>query len=100
MLPPALSVFFVLALVFGLLWLARRKGLAALCLRLASPVGGRAAKQMRVVERVPLTGQHSLHLVHCGGRLLLVAVSPGGCSMLADFAELSPEALSAAGGCR
>jgi flagellar biosynthetic protein FliO len=104
MLPPALAVSLVLALLFGLLWLARRKGLAALSLRLAMPGGRRAAKQMRVIERVPLSGQHSLHLVACGGRLLVVAVSPGGCSTLADFAEpsaeTSAEALSAAGGAR
>jgi flagellar biosynthetic protein FliO len=101
MLSPALAVFFVLALLFGLLWLARRKGLAALSLRLVSGPGlGRAAKQMRVVERVPLSGQHSLHLVACAGRLLVVAVSPAGCSMLAEYAEQSAEALSAAGGAR
>ena len=32
MLSPAVAVFLVLALLFGLLWLARRKGLAALSL--------------------------------------------------------------------
>lgn len=101
MLSSAFAVFFVFALLFGLLWLARRKGLAALSMRLAVPRSGRAAKQMRVVERVPLTGQHSLHLVACAGRLLVVAVSPGGCSTLADFAEeSSTEAFSAAGGNR
>jgi flagellar biosynthetic protein FliO len=100
MLPPALAVFLVLALLCGLLWLARRKGLATLSLRLAVPGGGRPPKQMRVVERVPLSGQHSLHLVACAGRLLVVAVSPGGCRTLADFAEPSAEALAAAGGAR
>lgn len=101
MLPPALAVFFVLALLFGLLWLARYKGLAALSFRWAGAAVSRPARQMRVVERVPLSGQHSLHLVACAGRLLVVAVSPSGCSTLADYAEpVSEEALSARGGTR
>jgi len=29
-----------------------------------------------------LTQQHSLHLVSVSGRILLIAVSPGGCSVL------------------
>jgi flagellar biosynthetic protein FliO len=98
MLSPALAVFVVMALLFGLLWLARRKGLAALSLRLVTPGSGRATKQMRVVERVPLTGQHSLHLVACAGRLLVVAVSPGGCSTLADLTEPPAETRSVTSG--
>ncbi len=100
MLSPALAVFLVLSLLFGLLWLARRKGLAALSLRLPKPGASRAARQLRVVERVPLTGQHSLHLVACSGRLLVVSVSPSGCSMLVDFAEQPAEVFSLAGGAR
>jgi flagellar biosynthetic protein FliO len=99
MLSPALAVFLVLTLLCGLLWLARRKGLAAFTLPLGAP-GGSRAKQMRVVERVPLSGQHSLHLVACAGRLLVVAVSPTGCTTLADLAEPSAETLSTAGGVR
>jgi flagellar biosynthetic protein FliO len=95
MLPPAVAVSLVLTLLCGLLWLARRKGLATLALSVAAPRAGRAPKQLRVVERVSLAGQHSLHLVACAGRLLVVAVSPGGCSTLADLAEPSREALSA-----
>jgi flagellar biogenesis protein FliO len=100
MLPPALAIFLVLALLFGLLWLARRKGLAALSLGFRARGGGPTARQMRVVERIPLSGPHSLHLVACGGRLLMVAASPTGCCTLADFAEPSGEARSAMGGAR
>jgi flagellar biosynthetic protein FliO len=100
MLSPALAVFFVLALLFGLLWLARRKGLAALSTSWSRSRTGRSEKQMRVVERVSLSGQHSLHLVSCAGRLLVVSVSPNGCSTLADYAEPSAESLSAVGGAR
>jgi flagellar biogenesis protein FliO len=100
MLSPSLAVLFVLALLFGLLWLARRKGLAALSLRLPGQSAGRAPRQLRVVERLPLTGQHSLHLVSCAGRSILVAVSPQGCSTVANFAELPTEAIWAAGSTR
>lgn len=97
MLPSSLAVFLVLALLALLLWLARRKGLAALALRLPGRNAARASRQMRVVERLPLTGQHSLHLVACAGRLLVVAVSPGGCQTVADFAEAPAEASAASG---
>jgi flagellar biogenesis protein FliO len=89
----SLAVFLVLALLGGLLWLARRKGLASLAVRLP----GRAPRQMRVIERLPLSGHHSLHLVACAGRLILVAVSPGGCSALADFVETPAEVAAGAG---
>ncbi len=98
MLSPAVAVFVVLALLFGLLWLARHKGLAALSGRWAIARVSRPARQMRVVERLPLSGQHSLHLVACAGRLLVVAVSPTGCSTIADYAGSASDAQGAAGG--
>jgi flagellar biogenesis protein FliO len=96
----SLAVFLVLALLGALLWVARRKGLAALTLRLPRQGNGRGPRQIRVVERLPLSGPHSLHLIACSGRLILVAVSPGGCKALADFPEVSAEAAAAAGGGR
>jgi flagellar biogenesis protein FliO len=100
MLSPALAVFLVFALVFGLLWLARRKGLAALSLRWGGAGKSHPTRQLRVVERVSLSGQHSLHLVSCAGRLLVVSVSPNGCSTLADYPEASTDVLAAASGAR
>jgi flagellar biogenesis protein FliO len=100
MLSPALAVFFVLALLFGLLWLARHKGLAALSGRWAVSGVSRPTRQMRIVERLPLSGQHSLHLVACAGRLLVISVSPTGCSTIADYAESSLDAHGAVGGAR
>ena len=44
----------------------------------------RAPRRMQVVERLPLTPQHSLHLVRIDGRLLVVASGPGGCSLLEE----------------
>jgi flagellar biogenesis protein FliO len=94
----SLAVFLVLALLCGLLWVARRKGLAVLSMRFAGSGSARIPRKMRLIERLPLNGQHSLHLVACAGRLILVAASPGGCNAVADFPENPGEAVSAAGG--
>ena len=83
------AVFLVLALLAAALWLLRRKGFASVRLPLAR--SGGAARKMQVVERVSLSAQHSLHLVSLGGRLIIVGVSPGGCSRIAVFAERKAE---------
>ncbi len=85
MLQQYLAVFLVLALLFGALWLLRRKGLAAISLRQFRGAPA-ASRQMQVVERVALTAQHSLHLVSLPGRMLVVSVSPAGCNQVALFA--------------
>jgi flagellar biogenesis protein FliO len=76
---PALAVLFVLGLLGGALYWLRTKGLAQFS---AKGIGRQGVRQMRSIERLPLTAQHSLHLVSVGGRTLLVAVSPGGCSVV------------------
>ena len=61
----------------------------AVCLhfvrRRAVPFGlgrSRGERRLKSVERLPLSPQHSLHLVRVGDRLMLIAVSPAGCSVL------------------
>jgi flagellar biogenesis protein FliO len=74
-----LTVVAVLTLLgYSLYWL-RRKGLAKFSI---SGITGGSQQRMQSLERLPLTPQHSLHLVRVAGRTLLVAVSPGGCSVL------------------
>jgi flagellar biosynthetic protein FliO len=90
MLQQFLAVFLVLALLLAALWLLRRKGLASLPLGLARPSASR--RRMQVVERIPLTAQHSLHLVSVAGRMIVVGVSPAGCNPLASWpADAQPE---------
>jgi flagellar biogenesis protein FliO len=73
------AVLFVLGLLGGTLYWLRGKG----AVTFAGKGFGRAGnRQMKSIERLPLTAQHSLHLVNVGGRTLLIAVSPGGCSLL------------------
>lgn len=72
-------VLLVLALLAGLLWMLRNRGMASFRL------GGRAsgsAKRLQVIERLPLTASHSLHLVRMADRVLLIGVAPSGCTLL------------------
>jgi flagellar biosynthetic protein FliO len=85
------AVFFVLLLLVATLWLLRRRGLATV-----STVIAKRSKQklMQVVDRVPLTANHSLHLVRVGDRVILIGVSPSGCQQMDSFAApLSPISL-------
>jgi flagellar biogenesis protein FliO len=74
-----LVVVFVLGLLGATLYWLRSKGLARFHVK---GIGRNAARRMQTIERLTLTPQHSLHLVDVSGRVLLIAVSPGGCSVL------------------
>jgi flagellar biogenesis protein FliO len=76
---PILAVLFVLAFLGGTLYWLRARGLARFS---GKGFGRQDARQMQALERLPLTPQHSLHLVSVAGRTLLVAVSPGGCMVV------------------
>lgn len=83
----AIAVFVVLTMLGATLYWLRKHGVARLTLRrLCAPV----SRQLQSVERLPLTAQHSLHLVSVTGRTLLIAVSPAGCTVLdrSDSTEL------------
>jgi flagellar biogenesis protein FliO len=76
---PVLAVLFVLGLLGGALYCLRAKGLARFSGKGFVRPG---ARQMQALERLALTPHHSLHLVSVGGRTLLVAISPGGCTVV------------------
>ena len=67
----------VLAGLAATLWWLRRRGWA----------GGlpKRRRELECLERLPLGPQHSLHLVRAGGRLMLVAASPGGCALIGQL---------------
>jgi len=73
------AVLFVLGLLGGTLYWLRKNGAATFA---GKGFGRPANRQMQSIERLTLTAQHSLHLVSFAGRTLLIAVSPGGCSLL------------------
>lgn len=70
-------VLLVFALLGGMVWFLKRRGLASLSL----PVR-RKGRRIEVLERVPLTAQHSLHLVRISGKTLLIGTAPSGCTLL------------------
>jgi flagellar biogenesis protein FliO len=74
-----LVVVFVLGLLGATLYWLRGRGVA----QFKMTGGGRGStRRMQSLERLALTPQHSLHLVNVSGRVLLIAVSPGGCSVV------------------
>ncbi len=87
-----LAVVFVLGLLAGVLWLARRRSGLPLIGR-PRRSGGEAA--LTVVGRLPLTPHHSLHLVRVGGRTILVGTHPAG--VVFGPAETFQDALRQAG---
>jgi flagellar biogenesis protein FliO len=67
----------VLTLLAATLWWLKRRGIAGVL-----PARKAAARRLECLERLPLGPQHTLHLVRLGGTALLVASSPGGCSLV------------------
>ena len=75
-------VLLVFALMGGLLWFAKRRGLASLP---SFPKGlgrGGNTRRLEVLERVPLSPQHALHLVRVAERTVLIATAPTSCTLL------------------
>jgi flagellar biosynthetic protein FliO len=78
-------VLLVFALLGGLLWLSKKRGLASF------PMGvrrGSNGRRLEVLERVPLTAQHALHLVRVADRTVLIATAPSSCTLLATPVNL------------
>jgi len=61
----------------GCLWLLRRRGLAQML-----PGRRRAERNLESLERLPLSPQHTLHLVRIRDAELLLALTPAGCTVV------------------
>jgi flagellar biogenesis protein FliO len=70
----------VLTLLALTLWWLRRHGVAGIL-----PARKPSVRRLECVERLPLGPHHTLHLVRMGETSLLVASSPGGCSLVQSF---------------
>ena len=85
------AIAFVFIALAAVLWVGKQRGLVHF-----GAVRTSGVRRMKVVERLPLTAQHALHLVQVEDKLLIVASAPGGCSVLgpvSNFTE-SPKAQS------
>ena len=76
-LQPVAAILFVLGLLILTLYLLRRRGVASF----RNTLPGKA-RQLAVMERLPLGSQHALHLVRFGDRQFLVATAPGSCQIV------------------
>jgi flagellar biosynthetic protein FliO len=72
-------VLLVFALLGGMLWFLKRRGVAALSFTSRK---SRKTRRLEVLERVPLTAQHALHLVRVSGKTLLIGTAPTSCTLL------------------
>ena len=79
MIQQMLAVLFVMGLLLVALQWLRRRGLAHIRTGLGLR---RSPRRLELLEKLPLTAQHSLHVVRMDGRSLLIGVSPSGCALL------------------
>ena len=80
MIQQLIAVVLVMGLLLASLQWLRRRGLAHI--RTGLRLGRRSPRRLELVEKLPLTAQHSLHVVRMDGRSLLIGVSPAGCALL------------------
>jgi flagellar biogenesis protein FliO len=80
-------VLLVFTLLGGLLWISKRRGLAAF--NIGARRGGNG-RRMEVLERVSLTPQHAVHLVRVADRTVLIATAPSSCTLLDAPIALEP----------
>ena len=69
-------VLLVFALLGGLVWFSKKRGLASL-----APRRGRG-RCLELVERVQLTPHHAIHLVRVSEKVILIATAPSTCMVL------------------
>jgi len=82
----------VLTLLAVTLWWLRSRGPGLALARKA------ARRKLECVERLPLSPQHTLHLIRLGDQAMVVASSPGGCALIRSLAwrEIEEHSLEAA----
>ncbi len=94
-LQPLGAVGLVLTLLGGVLYVLRKRGVATFS-EAGSPFGRSGnPRQLKVVEKIPLGGQHALHLVRVGDRFILVATAPGSCQMMDTSLDTARMAMGA-----
>ena len=79
---PWLAIPVVMALLLGLLWWLGRRGMVRVR---GALLGRRSPRGLELIARLPLTPQHSLHVVRTRGKDLLIGTSPGGCALVESW---------------
>jgi flagellar biosynthetic protein FliO len=78
------GVLLVLGILIGAVYVLKQRGLARFT---GMRVLGGQERVMKVVERIPLTAQHAVHLVQIGQRRVLIASSPQSCELITEISE-------------
>ena len=73
-----LAVFLVLGLLGAALWLLRSRGLA----QFTGSARRKSTRHLEAIARLPLTPQHSVHLIRVSDHAILLALSPSGCTLV------------------
>jgi flagellar biogenesis protein FliO len=89
------AVFLVLALLGAALWFLRSRGLA----QYRGPARRKSARHLEAIARLPLTPQHSVHLIRVSDHTILLAVSPSGCPLVERMEWNAPAEAEAAPPC-
>jgi len=74
------GIVIVLGALITMLWYARKRGFARLNIGSAG-----SNRLLKVVERVPLTPQHTLFVVTVLDRTMLLSSSPGSCQLISEL---------------
>lgn len=82
------AIFGVLALLVGALWFLRNRGFA----NYRGLPGRQSSQHLERIARLPLTPQHSVHLVRLSDHAILIGVSPSGCTLLESISWSSAAA--------
>lgn len=77
-----IAVVFVLGTLVLALWMLRKRGYISGIVR-----SGGSEKHLQLIERLPLTPSHSLHLIRAGTHTILVGVHGTGVTLICDFGE-------------
>jgi flagellar biogenesis protein FliO len=73
------GIVIVLGTLITMLWYARKRGFARLNIGVSGP-----NRLLKVMERVPLTPQHTLFVVSIAGRIIVLSSSPGSCQVITE----------------
>jgi flagellar biogenesis protein FliO len=73
-----LAVLLVLGLLAAALWLLRSRGLA----QFRGPMRSKSGRHLESIARLPLTPQHSVHLIRVSDHAILLALSPSSCTLV------------------
>lgn len=88
MMDPMPAVLGVVAVLGAALWWLRKKGTAGWF----RPEVRRKTRRLESMERLPLAPHHLLHLVRVDDRVVLIAQSPSGLSLMEATTTAAPPA--------